>query len=167
MSSYFNYTQVYMLISFLNKEMLRCRCSLKEIAKMHGRVSDGPIVSSLVREGIRDGDRGGGGKHTWQKRATWSTPAWGGPLISDVCRIYSSSTGLQQNIHPRLCEYGVENCILLPAVGKQSTNFTTNLTQPGKIILVRPCTEVGKMACTWFGEICYCCARLVCPDRLG
>ena len=32
------------------------------------------------------------------------------------------------------------NCILLPAVGKQNTTFSPNITQPGKVLLVQPCS---------------------------
>ena len=41
---------------------------------------------------------------------------------------------------PRLCEYWVKNCVLLPAVGKQHATFSPNFTQPGAHLLVHPCT---------------------------
>ena len=38
-----------------------------------------------------------------------------------------------------LCEYGVKNHVLLPAVGQQNTKFPFNLTQPGNRSLEVPC----------------------------
>ena len=36
-----------------------------------------------------------------------------------------------------------KNCVLQPAVGKQNATSSPNLTQPGKVILVQPCTLVA------------------------
>ena len=43
------------------------------------------------------------------------------------------STGLHQKKLPRLCEYWVKNCVLIPAVGKQNAIFTPDFTQPGNV----------------------------------
>ena len=37
---------------------------------------------------------------------------------------------------------GWKNCVLLPAVGEQNANYSSNFTQPGKSLLEQPCTGV-------------------------
>ena len=50
-----------------------------------------------------------------------------------------SSTGLFLKALPRLCEYGVKNSVLLPAVDKQNATYSSNFTQPGKSLFLQPC----------------------------
>ena len=47
--------------------------------------------------------------------------------ISMQCLLLMPSTaGMHYNSLPKLCEYGMKNCVLLPAVGKQNATFSSN-----------------------------------------
>ena len=48
--------------------------------------------------------------------------------------------GVSKRALPRLWGYVVENCVFLPAEGKQKTTFPPDFTQPGKGLLEIPCT---------------------------
>ena len=44
------------------------------------------------------------------------------------------------------------SCVLLPAVGKQNATFSSHFTQPGKSLLVQPCTTSISLSGMWYGS---------------
>ena len=51
--------------------------------------------------------------------------------------------GCTKRLFPGCVNMGWKNCALLPAAGKQNATYWSNYTQPGKSLLVQPCTFSG------------------------
>ena len=80
-------------------------------------------------------------------------------------KVNISTTGLPEKALPKLCEYVVKNCILLPAVGKQNATFSPNFTNPGKSLLVQPCTCWRSVLPHWSTGLAFRLPPEIASDR--